>query len=255
MAVHPLEQAFAERVPSPLRTALVARFFGVPQTLSLLAAVERSCSFTTMVRELAIEVESEHTERIPADGALVVFANHPFPMVDLSAVASVLERVRPDSPVRVVVDPTSDPLVELHPLMLFVGTDDAERAAFWEASLQHLESGGTVLIFPSGRTVVRDRADRALEPPWRAGVLKLAAKSGAPLLPVHIEARTGWLYNTLRRYAEGQRIRALNLTQVHRRGKRVRLRFGAPLRPDDRTPDDLRRLVYSLAPEASFQAI
>lgn len=252
MALHPLERAYQERVPASLRNRWVARRLAIPQTLALLAAVERERCFTTLRRQLAIELRAEHTEHIPRDGPLVVFANHPFPMVDLTSVATVLEHARPDSPVRVVVDPTSDPLVELHPLMLFVGTDEAGRQAFWEQALGHLEAGGTVLIFPSGRSVFRARDGRAVEPRWRAGGLKLAARSGAPLLPVHVKAQTGTVYNWLRRHGDRKKVAALNLNQAFRRHKKVRVRFGAPLQPEGRTPEELRRIVYALDPDASF---
>ena len=110
------------------------------------------------------------------------------------------------------------------------------------------------MIFPAGRSVYRDRRGRSVEPAWHRGAIALAERSGSPLVPAHVQARTGRVYNLLRRHVDRQAVKALNLNQVHRRNTRVRVRFGSPLDPRGLTPDRLRDAVYALDPDARFTA-
>ena len=246
---HPLESVFAEHLPRWLQRPAVARFFGIPATVGMLRSLGAQPSYGAALRGLGASVAGEGLQHVPTTGPLVVVANHPFSMIDVLSVGTAVEQRRAPGSVRAVVDRASAALVELHPLMCFVGDDAAGREAFWRDALGHLEGGGAVVMFPAGHSVKRDRHGVALETPWRGGALKLVARSGACLVPAHVHAPSRRRYQFLRRRLDRQVVQKLNLREAARFRDSARVRFGAPLRGEGLTPDGLRDRVYQLGGE------
>ena len=248
MTDHPLQATFEQHIPAPLQRPAVARFFGIPQVVGMLTSLGAAPSYAAALRGLGASVRVEGDQQVPP-GPVVVAANHPFSMIDVLSVGAAMEQRRPAGTVRAVVDRSSAPLRELHPLMLFVGDDARGRERFWEASLAHLDQGGVVVMFPAGHSVKRARDGVALETPWRAGVLKLAARSGATLLPAHVNAPSRRRYQLLRRHFDRVLVQKLNLREAVRFRQSSRVRFGGALALEGLTPEALRDQVYTLGNE------
>jgi len=245
---HPLNDTFAEHVPAALQRPSVARFFGIPQVVEMLESMGGEPSFERGLHALGASVHVEGLENLP-EGPVVVAPNHPFAMIDVLATGAAVERRRPPGTVKAVVDRASASLVELHPLMLFVGDDAQQREAFWEEAHAHLASGGVVVMFPAGHSVKRARDGVALETPWRAGCLKLAARAGAALVPTHVHAPSRRRYQLLRRHLDRLVVQKLNLREAVRFRSTARVRFGTPIPVDGCTPDILRQRVYAVGRE------
>jgi 1-acyl-sn-glycerol-3-phosphate acyltransferase len=89
----------------------------------------------------------------------------------------------------------------------------------FRAALQVLRAGGLLALFPEGGI---NRTGSPLAP-LRRGVAALSLRAGAPVVPA-------WLYGT---------DRALPLGEVVPRPRRVAVRFGPPIPPAGRSPEDL----------------
>lgn len=246
---HPLRSLFQERAPSFLRRPLVERIFGIPQTIEFLDSLPtEAITFRDVIERLgdrvSLRVTDDGAEHIPTEGPLVIAANHPYPNLDYYCLASVVERVRGDGSVRVVVDQLSKAMVQLCPLLAFIGETEAERSAFWQTQSAFLKSGGTIVIFPAGQTNFRGRGGVPVEPPWRGGALKLAKLGGAPVIPAYIQAKTSAPYNALRRLFPRRLVQNFNLREAHTRDVAVRVQFGAP-QGDVSSPEALRDMVYA----------
>lgn len=119
-------------------------------------------------------------ENVPAEGGLVIAANHQT-YVDPFWIGSRVKR-----PIRYLAWneafkwPVVGRALELlgaWPLALERGNPTA-----YKRSLQWLRAGGAVMIFPEGQRAFADG-----EPsPFKAGAVRLALEAGAPLLPVTI---------------------------------------------------------------------
>jgi 1-acyl-sn-glycerol-3-phosphate acyltransferase len=102
---------------------------------------------------ISVRVHPRGTNRIPASGAVVVVANHPFGLLDGAAILMLLSRVRPD--VKVMTNSLVAGIPELQPSCIFVDPFGGEKsretnlAAVREA-LTCLCSGGMLGIFPAG---------------------------------------------------------------------------------------------------------
>lgn len=254
---HALDETFTSKAPRLMHNAWVKRRFAIPQTIRFLQALPKTeLGFTDVVRLLAsrvrLRIETKGEENIPPEGPLVVVANHPFPLVDFYSLGATLESCRSNGRVKVVVDASSKPLTELHPLLTFVGTTEQERSDFWSETQYFLKSGGALIIFPAGHTNFRESRNIPRETSWKAGALKLTTSSNATLLPAYVGAHTSGLYNLLRRLMPRETVQKLNLREAHTQGASVTIQFGKALETKAMNPNLLRQAVYNLG-EARFR--
>lgn len=145
--------------------------------------------------EVSYTARHRDRERIPATGRVVIIANHPVGSLDGLALLKLVSEVRRD--VRVVAN---DMLLTIKPLNgLLLPVDNMERRTTRQniRSIEsHLNDNGAVIIFPAGE-VSRMSAQGIRDGRWNSGFLRLAVKTRAPVLPVHIDARNSVFFYSL----------------------------------------------------------
>jgi putative hemolysin len=129
-------------------------------------------------------VSDRERENIPPIGKVVIIANHPIGSLDGLALLKLIHEVRSD--VKVVAN---DLLMSLEPLQslllpvrVLTGVSTKEHIRRINRSLDGEES---VIMFPSGE-VSRLGLGGIKDGVWHQGFLKMAERSKAPILPVHI---------------------------------------------------------------------
>lgn len=138
-------------------------------------------------------VSARSLNRIPSEGRVVLVANHPIGSLDGLALLKMVRSVRSD--VRIVA---SELLNHIDPLKsLFLGVDNisgkSSHKSQFKAILEALNHDEAVIIFPAGE-VSRIRPNGVRDGKWKAGFLKLAEKSNAPIVPINIDARNSALF-------------------------------------------------------------
>ena len=143
-----------------------------------------------------IRVRQEELARIPRTGAVVVVANHPHGILEAAALASMLERVRPDA--KVIANHWMGAVVELRDKLIMVdtmggGTKGNSRTL--RAALTHLGRGGLLVVFLAGKVSHwgarrRDVAD----PEWNNGAARMARATGARIVPVYFAGANDWVF-------------------------------------------------------------
>ncbi|MBD3755433.1 MAG: lysophospholipid acyltransferase family protein [Gammaproteobacteria bacterium] len=141
-------------------------------------------------------VSSRALQRIPAEGRVIIVANHPIGSLDGLALLKMVRSVRSD--VRIVA---SDLLNHIEPLQsLFLGVDNItgknSHKTQFKAMIGALENDEAVIIFPSGE-VSRIRPNGVRDGKWKGGFLKLAEKTKAPIVPIYVDARNSALFYSL----------------------------------------------------------
>lgn len=134
-------------------------------------------------------VSDAQLENIPAEGRVILVANHPIGSLDGLALLRLLGRMRPD--VKIVANQLLAGLAPLRPLLLPVdnlGGKTDRRAIL--AMGEHLAREGALIIFPAGE-VSRLGPKGIKDGPWQGGFLKLARRTQTPLVPIHLGARNG----------------------------------------------------------------
>jgi 1-acyl-sn-glycerol-3-phosphate acyltransferase len=171
---------------------------------------------------LRLEVRRE--ELVPATGAVLIASTHAS-HADSMALGAALHR-----PVYFLGDErlTRWPVLgrwlpKLGMVGVRRGTADTDALATIRALL---ERGEAVVVYPEGS---RSRDGRVYRP--RSGVARLAAATGAPVVPAAVAG-------TFAVWPTGQRPRL--------RGGRVAIEFGAPMAPPDPTPAARRRFSRDL---------
>ena len=138
-------------------------------------------------------------DHIPAQGPVVIGATHPIGTFDFIAHAGALLDHRPD--LKVVAGRETERFLGAERLIA-VDLDHKDRVLTARATragmMAHLNDGGALLVFGSGR-VPRMENGLLVEPPWRTGVTHTSLASMAPIVPASADMRNSRHYYRTRR--------------------------------------------------------
>lgn len=172
-------------------------------------------------------VDPQEKARIPASGRLLVVANHPSGALDALALLDLVGGVRRD--VRIVANDLLGVLDGLRELLLPVrilgGRPTVEHLRAIEAAL---EAEQCVIVFPAGE-VARLGLRGVRDGRWRRGFLHFARATGAPVLPVRVEARNSALFYGASAVFKPIGTALLAREMFARRTRPMRLRIGRVL--------------------------
>ena len=199
-------------------------------------------------------------ERPPAQGSLLVVANHPG-LLDAAALASAIGR--PDLRVLAIMRPFLRSLPNIATQLFAVGPTPGTRMAAVRAASRHLRAGGALLTFPAGRIepdpVSMGGAENTLVE-WSTS-LELITRLAQPLTVVPAivggvispEALHHPLTRLRRTAADRQWLAAiLQLGWPALRRHKVRVAFGRPVAAHSQTITPIvhaeaRRVISSLS--------
>ncbi len=181
-----------------------------------------------------VEVSPEDVTRIPAEGGLMVAANHPFGAVEGLALLELVRRRRPD--VKVMANYLLSRIPELRDDLIFVDPfgrpgSVARNVNALRQALQWLRGGKALIVFPAGEVAsFAPHAFRVRDPAWHASLMTLARHAGvARLLPVFVPGRASALFHLAGKIHPRLRTLLLPREMIRLCGKRLALRVGAPL--------------------------
>lgn len=205
--------------------------------------------------DVSYSVANTDRENIPVDGPVVIAANHPLGALDALTLLQLVGSVRRD--VRILANDVLMHLEPLRPLLLPInvfGGDGTAPSGMREA-YRALEAGQALIVFPAGE-VSRVRPNGVRDGRWSAGFLRMARKTGAPILPVHIGAHNSPLFYGVSLLAKPLSALLLAREMFGARHMRIGFTIGQAipaqvLERENATPDQLakamRRHVYQLA--------
>jgi putative hemolysin len=218
-----------------------------------------------LLAEMRVElrVDLADTARIPATGAVVVVANHPFGMLDGAVLTVLLTRVRPD--VKVMTNFLLSDVPELQRHCIFVDTQPTDRSggstgrALREA-VAWLQRCGMLAIFPAGEVShLHFPAAQITDSEWNKTAVRLIRRTGASALPMYFCGHNSvgfQLMGMIHPRMIDPRLRTAFLLQefLRQEGKPVEVRVGSEISAesiagigDDREATDyLRWRTYLL---------
>jgi putative hemolysin len=177
--------------------------------------------------QLDYRVEDAERQRISPQGRLLVVANHPSGALDALALLDCIGGVRRD--VRIVANDLLASIAPLSQLLLPVrilgGRPSEDSLAAIE---QALRAEQCVVVFPAGE-VSRLGPRGIRDSRWRQGFLRFARSTGAPVLPVRIEARNSALFYGVSALYKPAATALLAREMYARKQHPLRLRIGWPL--------------------------
>ncbi len=137
-------------------------------------------------------ISQRERSNIPAQGRLIIIANHPIGSLDGLALLHLVSTVRRD--VKIIANDLLMAFEPLHELLLPL--DNMTRGAYkqsYKNILLALADEQAVIIFPAGE-VSRASAQGVRDGKWQAGFLHFARKAKAPILPIFVSAKNSLLF-------------------------------------------------------------
>jgi putative hemolysin len=140
-------------------------------------------------------VVDRERENIPAEGRVVIVANHPLGILDGLALLKLVSTVRQD--VRIVANDILMQVKPLRSLLLPVVTfGQSLNKTNIDAIDSALQNEEAVIIFPSGE-VSRAGPTGIKDGSWRSGFFRMAERAEASILPVFLGGKNSALFYTL----------------------------------------------------------
>ncbi len=172
-------------------------------------------------------IANKDIKKIPAEGKLIVVANHPIGSLDSLALMSAIYNVRSD--IKIVAN---DILSIIDNLNEFLLPYDLEKKAVQRDNIKAIEEAlrneEAVIMFPAGE-VSRLKYYRVMDGKWNKGAVHFARKFNSPVLPVFIQARNSpWFYLTSIINKPVSRI-LLSHELFNKKSKIINLKIGDPI--------------------------
>ncbi len=188
---------------------------------------------------------------IPAEGRVLIVANHPLGALDALALLDLVGGLRRD--VRILANDVLARLEPLRELLLPCPVfGDAGRGALRE-TYRALERDAAVIVFPAGE-VSRIRPNGVRDGRWSEGFVRFARRSGAPVLPVHVAAHNSPTFYGVSMLSKPLATMLLPREMFAAEASRITLAIGAPVEARELARQEpvavaatMRRHVYRLA--------
>lgn len=159
--------------------------------------------FDLAIKALSVDLryDAQRLAALPKVGPLVVIANHPFGVLDGIIMCALMRKARPDFLTLANAVLLRAPEFRDHILPIdFSPSKEAARANASSRSkaLEHLKSGGCMVIFPAGAiSTSPDPFGRipAIDPPWTPFLARLVQGAKAPVAPVFFHGQNSRLFH------------------------------------------------------------
>ena len=151
------------------------------------------------VMGIDLQTPAEQLDNIPAEGPVVVVANHPHGMVDGMILAELIGRRRLDYRIltRSVLTGLDEAATSFMIPVPFPHDPEAQRkmVEMRARAMKHLGEGGVVSLFPSGVVMSSDSWwGPPVEREWNVFTAKMIRKSGARVVPIYFPGRNSRAY-------------------------------------------------------------
>ncbi|AMV73693.1 GNAT family N-acetyltransferase [Desulfuromonas carbonis] len=175
-------------------------------------------------------------ERIPAQGGLLVIANHPFGAAEGLLLAHQLLQVRSD--VRILANHLLNRIPQLKDLLIAVdpfggpGAAPGNRQPLRQA-LRWLKEGGVLVVFPAGEVShLQVGRNGVSDPPWAENLAGLVRCSGVPVLPVWFGGGNGATFQLAGLLHRRLRTALLPRQLLNKRCRTLPMRIGGVIGAD-----------------------
>jgi putative hemolysin len=227
--------------------------------------VEAGRDFWEVMQEryrITLDLEGEGLANIPADGPLVVVANHPYGILDGLAMGRILSAAR-GGDFKIIANSVFRKARDLDRVILPIDFSDTREAVrsnieARKVAVEYLSAGGCIGIFPGGTVSTSAKPfGRPLDPAWKTFAAKLIGRSGAQVVPIFFDGQNSRLFQVASHLNFTLRMALLINEFGSRVGGPLKVAIGKPLPEAEvarrrRNPtalmDYLREETYRLGP-------
>lgn len=175
--------------------------------------------------DLKIVLSLNHRERIPAEGRLIVAANHPLAFLDLIVLYTVVSEIRND--IVIVVDHLSE-FVPAGPNIILNNRQNSYAAV--RQIHRALEAEKAVILFPAKTR--HWGLGQITDGDWHKSVVQMATNWSAAVLPIHVSAKNRLAHYFWTWIAGLYSDLALDSELVSQRHRQVGVSISHPIMPE-----------------------
>lgn len=186
---------------------------------------------------LDFEVREEELKRLPLTGPFITVSNHPFGGIDGMLLVKIITMVRPDIKVLANfllqrIKPVSDYILPVNPFE--DRRDAASSIAGIKLSLQHLEQGNVLGIFPAGEVSSYNEDNYGIsDREWQYPAIKMIKRARVPVVPIYFQGSNSRMFHLLGLIHPSLRTAKLPSEIFNKKHKRIRIRIGNPISVKD----------------------
>lgn len=197
------------------------------------------------------------SKQIPTCGPIILTANHPFGMIDGIVLIAMVKKLRQD--VKIMTNQSLQPVSGMSEDI--IGVDPYEHATGKRANLapirntlQWLNEGGALIVFPSGDVSHYDHhSHQVIDPNWNPLIGKIALKTQADIIPTYIKGSNSAIFHRLRQIND--RIGSFMLARecLKKRGQTIEFKIGDPLTNQELQTMKNAEAVINYSREKTYQ--
>ncbi|TXK52182.1 GNAT family N-acetyltransferase [Pontibacter qinzhouensis] len=180
---------------------------------------------------IQVEIHPQDLQHIPATGAFIAVANHPYGALDGLLMLKLLGTARPDF--KLMANHLLQQVPNLLDVLLPVNAmQDTKKSSFSgvRTALRQLHNDMPVGIFPAGEvSSFHWQTSAVSDPAWHPSVGKLVQLAKVPVLPVYFSGHNGLTFSLAGLLHPLLRTAQLPAQLLNKQGQKVLVRIGKPI--------------------------
>ncbi|QQL50035.1 lysophospholipid acyltransferase family protein [Mucilaginibacter ginkgonis] len=185
---------------------------------------------------VTVDFDPADLKNIPADGAFIAIANHPYGGIEGMVLLKMLCMVRPDAKLMAnfllkKIPNLSDYFIAVNP---FENIEHSSSISGIKSTLELLQNGTPIGIFPAGEvSTFKIDQQQVTDKLWHPVVGKIISKAKVPVVPIYFHGNNGVLFNLLSLIHPTLRTAKLPSELFNKQGHTIKLRIGKPIKVED----------------------
>lgn len=200
------------------------------------------------------DVPAHQLDYIPAEGGFITVSNHPYGSLDGLLLSSYIGERRPDMRILTTYLLTVIPGLR----STFIPVDNfsaggARSISGIRTAMEHIAAGKPLCLFPAGEVATWHGHGYTEDIPWVENVIKMAKKSGFPIIPIYFDGQNTRSFHLLGKLHPRLRTARLIKEMINKPGTTIKMRIGRPIPPEEIADMEvpalaryLRNLTYAL---------
>ena len=205
---------------------------------------------------VSVVIDGPGLKHIPANGAFIAIANHPYGGIESLALLKTLSEVRAETLymgnfLLKKIPNLEKCIIAVNP---FEKVQNPSSISGLKQTFKNLKEGIPVAIFPAGEVSSYDFKTRSItDREWHPIVGKIIAKSGVPVLPVYFHGDNGLFFSLLKSVHPMLQTSMLIPELFNKRGHVLKITIGKPIILSEAGDEfnafplkNLRKSIYAL---------
>lgn len=230
-----------DKLRMPGLAALLMELMKINQVNDLFAQAQpkQGPEFVDAILEgcgVTVDFDKSELKNLPADGAFIAIANHPYGGIEGMILLKILCMARPDAKLMAnfllkKIPNLADYFIAVNP---FENVDHSSSISGIKSTLELLRDGTPIGIFPAGEvSTYKLDTKQVTDRMWQPVVGKIIAKAKVPVVPIYFHGNNGLLFNLLSLIHPTLRTAKLPSELFNKQGHTIKLRIGKPIQVEE----------------------